>query len=76
MEPAEIRVQYLKRLTKIAERLPNGLLHRLVEDAAFFEAWNLRKKGARSSARIAQHRAWEQKAEDAYWRRVQNNGQR
>lgn len=68
--PAEIRAQYLRRLAKIAERLPNGLLHRLVEDAEFFHNWNLRKKGARSSARIAQHKAWEQKAEDVYWRKL------
>jgi hypothetical protein len=58
-------------LIKIAERLPNGLLHRLVDDAAFFHDWNLRKRRARASARLAQHRAWEGKAEERYWRSVQ-----
>jgi hypothetical protein len=54
----------------VAERLPNGLLHRLVDDAQFFSDWNLRKKRARASARLAQHRAWEAKAEERYWRGV------
>lgn len=66
----ELRSRLLAQLTKIAERLPNGLLHRLVEDAQFFHDWNLKKKKARASARIAQHKAWEAKAEDKYWREV------
>jgi hypothetical protein len=66
----EARARYLQRLIKIAERLPNGLLHRLVDDAQFFHDWNLRKRRARASARLAQHRAWEGKAEERYWRSV------
>lgn len=60
----------LRRLQHVAERLPNGLLHRLVEDAVFFSDWNLCKKRARASARLSQHRAWEAKAEERYWREV------
>jgi hypothetical protein len=41
-------------LIRIAERLPNGLLHRLVDDAQFFHDWNLKKKHARRSSRLAQ----------------------
>lgn len=50
----ELRSKLLARLTRIAERLPNGLLHRLVEDAQFFYDWNLKKKKARKSSRLAQ----------------------
>lgn len=71
MTELEARARYLQRLIKIAERLPNGLLHRLVDDAQFFHDWNLRKRRARASARLAQHRAWEGKAEERYWRSVQ-----
>ncbi len=70
MTELEARARYLQRLIKIAERLPNGLLHRLVDDAQFFHDWNLRKRRARASARLAQHRAWEGKAEERYWRSV------
>ena len=50
----ELRSKLLARLTRIAERLPNGLLHRLVEDAQFFYDWNLNKKKARKSSRLSQ----------------------
>lgn len=70
MTESELRSRLLARLSKIAERLPNGLLHRLVEDAQFFYDWNLRKKRARASARLAQHQAWQGKAEERYWRGV------
>jgi hypothetical protein len=70
MTESELRSRLLAQLTKIAERLPNGLLHRLVEDAQFFYEWNLRKKRARASARLGQYRAWQDKAEDRYWREV------
>lgn len=53
---------------RIAERLPNGLLQRLVNDAQFFHDWNMKKRRARASARLAQQRAWEVKAEEKYWR--------
>jgi len=68
MGDAEQRLQLLARLLKLAERLPNGLLYRLVEDAQFFYDWNLSKKKARKSSRIAQQQAWSQKAEDKRWR--------
>jgi hypothetical protein len=70
MTESELRSRLLARLTHIAERLPNGLLHRLVKDAQFFYDWNLRKKRARASARLGQYRAWQGKAEDRYWREV------
>lgn len=60
----------LRRLQRVAERLPNGLLHRLVEDAAFFADWNSRKKGARASARLAQARAHEVQMDEKYWREM------
>jgi len=68
--PQEARSRYLQRLTTIAEKLPNGLLHRLVDDAQFFEDWNLCKRRARASARLAQFQSWKGKAEDRYWRTV------
>ncbi|NBT76463.1 MAG: hypothetical protein EBT15_10965 [Betaproteobacteria bacterium] len=70
MDESEARAWYLRRLTRIAERLPNGLLHRLVDDAQFFYDWNLRKRHARASSRLAQHKAWEAKAEEKYWKGV------
>jgi len=54
----------------IAEKLPNGLLERLVNDAQFFEDWNLRKRRARASARLAQLEAWKGKAEERYWKNL------
>lgn len=71
MEPAEIRARYIRRLLQVAERLPNGLLQRLVDDAQFFHDWNMCKRAARASSRIAQHDAWKQKAEERYWKGVQ-----
>jgi hypothetical protein len=66
----EVRAALLRRLEKVVRKLPNGLLQRLVADAEFFSDWNLRKKRARASARLAQFRAWEGKAEELYWRSV------
>lgn len=60
----------MQKLIRLAERLPNGLLRRLVDDAQFFHDWNLCKRRARASARLAQHRAWEEKAEERYWKGV------
>lgn len=74
MSDNNLRSQLLAQLMKLAERLPNGLLHRLVEDAQFFYDWNLKKKKARSSARLAQYEAWKVKSEDKYWRGVRRNG--
>ena len=70
MTPSEARARYLQQLIRIAERLPNGLLQRLVADAQFFNDWNLRKRRARASARLAQLEAWKEKAEEKYWRGV------
>jgi hypothetical protein len=67
----EAREALLRRLEKVARKLPNGLLQRLVADAEFFGDWNQCKKRARASARLAQFRAWQVKAEDKYWRKVQ-----
>ena len=52
----KLRAQLLARLTWIAERLPNGLLYRLVEDAQFFYDWNSRKKKARASSRLSRYK--------------------
>jgi hypothetical protein len=70
MTEAEVRSRLLARLAHIAGRLPNGLLHRLVEDAQFFYDWNLRKRRARASARLTQFEAWKGKEEDKYWKNV------
>jgi hypothetical protein len=70
LTPSEARARYLQQLIRIAERLPNGLLQRLVADAQFFNDWNLRKRRARASARLAQLEAWKGKAEEKYWRSV------
>lgn len=70
MSELEVRAALLRRLEKVVRKLPNGLLQRLVADAEFFGDWNLSKKRARASARIAQFRAWEGKAEEKYWRSV------
>lgn len=68
-QAVEVRRQSLKRLQQLAERLPNGLLHRLVEDAQFFYDWNLRKKGARSSSRMAQGQRLTEQLEERQWKR-------
>ena len=61
-----IRTQLLHQLEKEVRRLPNGLLMRLVKDAADFNAWNLSKKSCRQKGRLAQHESWKRKAEAAY----------
>ena len=66
----EIRALLLGRLMRIAERLPNGLLTRLVSDAQFFYDWNLKKKSARRSARMTQYKALQSKQEEAYWKEI------
>jgi hypothetical protein len=70
MTESELRSRLLARLNRIADRLPNGLLHRLVEDAQFFSDWNMRKKRARASARLGQYKAWQGKAEELYWKSI------
>lgn len=66
----EVRALLLGRLMRIAERLPNGLLTRLVSDAQFFYDWNLKKKNARKSARLSQYRALQSRQEEAYWKEI------
>lgn len=56
MNEEELRARFLARLNRLAELLPNGLLHRLVEDAQFFYDWNLKKKKARSSSRLSRYK--------------------
>lgn len=70
MSPGEVRAQLLKQLIRIAERLPNGLLQRLVSDATFFSDWNMGKKKARASARVSQFHAWQEKAEEKRWKGI------
>lgn len=53
---SDVRVQLIRRLNGLAERLPNGLLTRLVDDAQFFHDWNIRKKTARASARLRNYK--------------------
>jgi hypothetical protein len=66
----EVRALLLGRLMRIAERLPNGLLTRLVSDAQFFYDWNLRKKSARRSSRLSQYKALQNRQEEAYWKEI------
>lgn len=70
MSPGEVRAQLLKQLIRVAERLPNGLLQRLVSDAQFFSDWNMGKKKARASARVSQFHAWQEKAEEKRWKGI------
>lgn len=70
LTPEEVRLDLIRRLTQIIHRLPNGLLLRLLADAQFFEDWNLKKKTARGSSRMAQHRALVQRLEERYWKEV------
>jgi hypothetical protein len=68
LSQAEARARFLRQLLSIAEKLPNGLLQRLVEDAQFFQDWNLRKKRARASARLAQSKSQQNQAEEKHWK--------
>lgn len=70
MTEGEVRALLLGRLIRIAERLPNGLLTRLVSDAQFFHDWNLKKKSARRSGRLAQNKAIQNRVEEAYWKEI------
>lgn len=68
MKDSEVHALLLKKLVGLAERLPNGLLFRLVNDAQFFYDWNLRKKKARASARLKQGDAILHIAEEKHWK--------
>ena len=65
---SDIRTLLLKRLNSVAQKLPNGLLHRLVDDAVFFNEVNMGKARARNSARASQFTNWKQKADDKYFK--------
>lgn len=69
MTESEARTWLLQRLLLLAEKMPNGLLMRLVEDAQFFYDWNLKKKKARQSSRLSQQQARKAAADAAYWSR-------
>lgn len=70
-DPESVRKRLLSDLIKIAEKMPNGLLTRLVLDAQEFHAINLGKKGARQAARFAAkdsaRRTAQQKFEEKWW---------
>jgi hypothetical protein len=70
VQPAEVRQDLIRRLTVVLHRLPNGLLHRLLDDALFFEAWNQGKRKARGRSRMAQHKAVVAALEERYWKSV------
>ena len=52
-DPKTVRDRLLSDLNKLAEKLPNGLLTRLVLDAVEFHNVNLGKKNARQASRFA-----------------------
>lgn len=70
LNQAEARIYFLRRLIEVAQRLPNGLLQRLVEDAEFFAEWHKDKRRSRGKSRVAQMARWRDQAEERYWRDV------
>jgi hypothetical protein len=72
--PEAVRRRLLRQLISLAERMPNGLLTRLVADAQFYYDWNLRKRRARGSARIQQQKALVQKLEDRQRKAINREG--
>ena len=66
-----VHFQLLSDLNKIARKLPNGLLTRLVLDAQEFHQINMGKKNARQAARFAAkdsaRRTAQQKFEEKWW---------
>ena len=70
MNQAEARLKFMRRLVEVAQRLPNGLLQRLVEDAEFFAEWQQSKQRARGSSRAAQRARWRENAEARYWKGI------
>lgn len=70
MNQAEARLHFIRRLNQVAQRLPNGLLQRLVSDAEFFADWHDKKRRARGASRGAQRARWREQAEDRYWRGI------
>jgi hypothetical protein len=70
LNQAEARIHFMRRLVDVAQRLPNGLLQRLVEDAEFFAEWQKDKRRARGKSRAAQFSRWKEQAEDVYWKGI------
>jgi len=70
-DPESVRAKLLSDLEKVAEKLPNGLLTRLVLDAVEFHAINLGKKNARQAGRFAAkdsaRRTAQRKWEEKWW---------
>ena len=70
-DPKTVRAKLLSDLVKIAEKMPNGLLTRLVLDARDFQDVNLGKKSARQAARFSAkdsaRRTAQQKFEESWW---------
>ena len=71
-DPKSVRLQLLRDLNKVAEKLPNGLLTRLVLDAREFYNINLGKKGQRGRARFeaqdSARRTAQRKFEEQWWK--------
>lgn len=70
-DPESVRTALLSDLEKVAKKLPNGLLTRLVLDAKEFQDVNLGKKNARQASRFAAkdsaRRAAQKKWEEQWW---------
>lgn len=70
-DPKTVRDRLLSDLVKLAEKMPNGLLTRLVLDAQEFHAINLGKRGARQAARFSAkdsaRRTAQLKFEERWW---------
>ena len=70
-DPKEVQSKLLSDLNKIALKLPNGLLTRLVLDAQEFHQINMGKKNARQAGRFAAlgsaRRTAQRKFEEKWW---------
>ena len=70
-DPESVRTKLLRDLNKLAEKMPNGLLTRLVLDAQEFSAINQGKKNARQASRFAAkdsaRRSAQRKWEEKWW---------
>lgn len=70
-DPKSVRERLLSDLSKLAEKMPNGLLTRLVLDAQEFNQINMGKKNARQASRFAAkdsaRRTAQRKWEEKWW---------
>jgi hypothetical protein len=70
-DPKSVRQRLLSDLEKLAKKLPNGLLTRLVLDANEFHSVNMGKRNARQAARFeaknSARRTAQQKFEEQWW---------